>query len=197
MTEGVPEGYKKLFDVISDVLHLYEFHQTDFKCSGLVSRVKHSRNKRGIDFSITRKGVRYYQVDKFKEWAEPHIKDMEKCESEEILKYETQRKKNKAALEMTDDHEGQIIMSMVKPKKKDDWFTVLFAAIKEFESEFGFTPNKQQLWSRLSSSPPLGHDLEYIEKNRVSGYQLFGGKHIDREAFGKRYQRLYPSINKK
>lgn len=197
MTETVPEGYKELFDVIAEVLHLYEFDQTDFKCSGLVSRVKHSRKKGEIDFTKSYKGVRYYQVDKFEEWARPHIEAMDVFEYKEMRKLENIRKKNKATLEMIDDHEGQIIMPMVKPKKKDDWFAVLFAAIKEFESEFGFTPNKQQLWSRLNSNPPRGYDLNYIEKRGAAGFQLFKGKHLDREAYGKRYQRLYPSTDVK
>lgn len=192
MTERVPEDYKDLFDVIADVLHLYEFDRTDFKCSGLVARVRRGRKTGEIDFHIERKGIQYYQIDKFKEWAKPHIEEMEKCEREEKLKYENLRRKNKATLEMVDEREEQVILQMVKPKKKDDWFDVLHATIREFESEFGSTPSKQQLWSRLNSSPPRGYDLDYIERSGVTGFQLFEGKHLDREAFSKRYQRLYP-----
>ena len=100
MTEAVPEGYKKLFDVISEVLHLYKFDQTDFKCSGLVSRVRMERKSGGFDFEIVHKGVRYYQVGNFKEWAKPQIDDMEKSEHEEMVKFNNLRKKNKATLDM-------------------------------------------------------------------------------------------------
>lgn len=186
MTEAVPEGYKELFDVIADVLHLYEFDKTDFKCSGLVSRVKQSRKKGEIDFTKSYKGVRYYQVDKFERWAKPHIEDMEVFEYKEIRKFEDQRKKNKAILERKNAESEIKGIDDVNKKKKTRKTRIRLAVEAAYSA----------LFSRLGKRPSADEVLIYLKNEDSTGYIVdsYGDKIIWEDTKGDSHKSSYKSV---
>lgn len=81
------------------------------------------------------------------------------------------------------------IIGLSEPKTKDDWFHAIRDCILSFESEKRYTPNETELWAVLKTNPP---DTYGIGVNGKGALTLAGDSPLDREAFGKRYKRLYP-----
>lgn len=84
---------------------------------------------------------------------------------------------------------GEKIDHMVEPKNKDDWFYAIRDCVREFEKETGRTPNETQLWIRLKTAPPNTYGISTNGKGELL---IAGESPLDREAFKKRYGRLYP-----
>jgi len=90
--------------------------------------------------------------------------------------------------------EKRQIYPMEERENKDDWFLVIRDAAGAYEREFGYTPSATELWSRLKQKPPKGYEITWNTKNKSLD---LGGKMLDREAFGKRYKRYWPTAPKK
>ena len=82
------------------------------------------------------------------------------------------------------------ITPIAKPKNKDDWFEAIRDCAKEFEMEFQRTPSPTELWTRLIENPPVVYGIKWDLKKKALG---MGGKKLDRDAFGKRHKRYWPT----
>lgn len=85
--------------------------------------------------------------------------------------------------------ENREITAMQEPKTKDDWFYAIKQCILDFEAAHEYTPNEAELWIRLKTNPPTSYGITTTAKGERT---LAGDSPLDREAFGKRYRRLYP-----
>jgi|GEM_PF-2515350 len=85
---------------------------------------------------------------------------------------------------------GNGLIKMNEPKTKDDWFYVFRDCIRAFESEYGYTPNAKQLWARLIANPPPEYGITWDSKKE--SLLIPGARPLDKDAFRKRYSRLYP-----
>ena len=94
--------------------------------------------------------------------------------------------------EETKQHENSAIIEIVEPQNKDDWFFAIHDCIRELENENGRTPNESLLWISLRKTPPQGYGIT-SGVDRGKECITLDDKSIDREAFKKRYKRLYPS----
>ncbi len=89
-------------------------------------------------------------------------------------------------------HENRKIMEMKKPSNQDDSFLIIQVCVIEYETKHGYTPTELELWATLRKNPPKDYEVTFAE-NSIT----LEGQQIDREAFGKRYKRYYPSSHKK
>ena len=90
--------------------------------------------------------------------------------------------------------ERSIIPMQVLKRTSNGWFDVIDACIRDFENEHNFTPTKFELWQKLHDFQD--RTLGRIGSEKISGEEhltLVGAKPLGRQAFGKRYNRLYPS----
>lgn len=79
------------------------------------------------------------------------------------------------------------------PERRDDWFIVISSCINAFEKEHKITPNEFELWQKLHNykHTTLGV-IGSISNSNGEHLTLIGAKNLDRQAFSKRYSRLYP-----
>lgn len=85
--------------------------------------------------------------------------------------------------------EPRKIIPITEPKTKDDWFYAIRDCVREFEKEQKYTPNETELWVRLKTNPPSTYG---IETNTRGDLTIAEESPMDREAFRKRFGRLYP-----
>lgn len=83
-----------------------------------------------------------------------------------------------------------VILEMVEPKRKRDWFYPIAACIKEFEERDKHTPSALVLWSRLISNPPVDYGIEYDNVNK--SLKMEGVAPMDKKGFDNRYNKYYP-----
>jgi len=83
----------------------------------------------------------------------------------------------------------KIMIPIVTPKSKDDWFHVIRDAVLAFQNRNGYTPSNPKLWSVLIKSPPDDYGIAFDNKCLT----LPDGNSMDRENFNKRYNRYFPA----
>ena len=101
---------------------------------------------------------------------------------------------NPPAIELLHAQPARSVISMRPPKRSDDWFMVIHACILEFENEHHFTPTELELWQKLHSfqNAARGGQIGSTVKSKEKHLTSTGLEDLGREAFSKRYKRLYP-----
>lgn len=131
---------------------------------------------------VTDKKTVYYFEEKQKE---QELSDL----NEKIAGLEKPTNKNECGTSQSSNH-APVIIAMVEPRSKDDWFLVIESVVKSFESKFKRTPTSGQLWNMLADCPPKKWIVAYNQK--LKQLTMPSAKPMDREAFNKRYKRYYP-----
>ena len=81
------------------------------------------------------------------------------------------------------------IKGRTKPERNVEWDPVIIAAIDEFESNEGYTPNAGELWTKLHAAPPKQYA---ITKSGVDLTVPGLSTTLDKRRLKRRYKKIYP-----
>ena len=200
---GKEHGFISVSHVIKELFDVSREEEFDGRCLHFMFFVGQQKKEWDVPCCVNKDGELMVHKESFVDWANntPSKWGFTKNESFVDDNGESLIKEGQALLRKIVSRYEPIyfaedkhrLRKIVEPKKKDDWYYVLYEAIRVFEQQHGHTPNESQLWLSLNRCSLKGYEFERAERLGVDGYQLFGGKHLDREAFKKRYQRLYSS----
>lgn len=113
--------------------------------------------------------------------------------ADEWAKYKASRLPELKTAKVFNRNNMEVSGFLVTPKRKDSWFCVIDAAVRDFDKKFGEPPNAVQLWGQLSQNPPSGYIITRGTDKGEDCLSMPGEKVLSQSAFYKRWNNYMPN----